>query len=95
MSMLPLERCIGGTPDCPHVDCPDGWHYGIDLPCSCTPDCALGLEEDEAAELAAAFDQHDAGISVLAFALLAFLVVAIALAAVFWFAVRFIRPVAS
>lgn len=35
-----LEKCICGE----HRDCPDGWHYEDDLPCSCTPDCAL---EDE------------------------------------------------
>jgi hypothetical protein len=32
-----LEGCICGE----HFDCPDGWHYGTDLPCSCTPDCVL------------------------------------------------------
>jgi hypothetical protein len=35
---LPLELCVCG--EC--YDCPDGWHRGEDLPCSCTPDCALG-----------------------------------------------------
>lgn len=34
---LPLERCIDGK--C--FECPDGWHYGDDLPCPCTPDCVL------------------------------------------------------
>ncbi len=30
-----LPRCA-----CGHCfDCPDGWHYGADLPCFCTPDC--------------------------------------------------------
>lgn len=33
-----LEACICGE----HYHCPDGRHYGEDLPCSCTPDCALG-----------------------------------------------------
>lgn len=32
-----LESCICGE----HRDCPDGWHSGADLPCSCTADCAL------------------------------------------------------
>jgi hypothetical protein len=33
----PLERCeCGGC-----FDCPDGWHWGDDLPCACTPDCVL------------------------------------------------------
>ena len=32
-----LEACVCGR----HRDCPDGWHYGDELPCSCTPDCAL------------------------------------------------------
>lgn len=36
----PLELCTGSTPECPHVECPDDWHWGDDLPCSCTPDCA-------------------------------------------------------
>lgn len=39
---LPLEKCICGK----HCDCPDGWHAFDELPCSCTPDCAL--DEDEA-----------------------------------------------
>lgn len=39
-----LESCICGE----HFDCPDGWHWGDDLPCSCTADCALEDEEDEA-----------------------------------------------
>jgi hypothetical protein len=38
-----LELCICGG--C--YDCPDGWHYGGDGPCSCTPDCAL---EDDCEE---------------------------------------------
>lgn len=42
---LPLERCTGETPECPHVDCPDGWHWGDDVPCACTPDCALEASE--------------------------------------------------
>lgn len=42
--LLPLERCTGETADCPHFECPDDWHWGDDLPCGCTPDCAL--EED-------------------------------------------------
>lgn len=36
-----LEACVCGC--C--TECPDGWHWGEDLPCSCTPDCAL---DDEA-----------------------------------------------
>lgn len=39
---IPLEACVCGE----HNYCPDGWHYGDDLPCSCTPDCAL---EDDGA----------------------------------------------
>lgn len=38
-----LERCICGE----HRDCPDGWHSGDDLPCSCTPDCALTEDDQE------------------------------------------------
>ena len=38
---IPLSRCTGETSDCPHYDCPDGWHEGTDLPCDCTPDCEL------------------------------------------------------
>lgn len=34
---LSLEACICGE----HFECPDDWHWGEDLPCSCTPDCAL------------------------------------------------------
>ena len=41
---LPLEKCTGGTPDCPHYHCPDGWHPGDAPNCSCTPDCAGGHE---------------------------------------------------
>lgn len=37
-----LESCVCG--DC--YDCPDGWHYGGDLPCSCTADCALDGGEE-------------------------------------------------
>jgi hypothetical protein len=33
----PLELCECGQ--C--FDCPDGWHHGDDLPCGCTPSCAL------------------------------------------------------
>jgi hypothetical protein len=40
---LPLELCVCGE----HFYCPDGWHSGDDLPCSCTPDCAL---DDECAD---------------------------------------------
>ena len=40
-SGIPLSRCTGETADCPHYDCPDGWHEGTDLPCDCTPDCAV------------------------------------------------------
>jgi hypothetical protein len=39
---LPLERCVCGR----HYHCPDGWHRGEDLPCGCTPDCALDEEGD-------------------------------------------------
>lgn len=35
-----LESCTCG--EC--FDCPDGWHRGADLPCSCTADCALNDE---------------------------------------------------
>lgn len=37
----PLAACVCGG----HYFCPDGWHTGDELPCSCTPDCAL--EDDE------------------------------------------------
>lgn len=47
---LTLEGCVCG--ECFH--CPDGWHWGDDLPCSCTPDCALGVEPD-------LFDSDDLG----------------------------------
>lgn len=40
---VPLESCVCGS--C--YDCPDGWHSGDDLPCSCTADCALAAEEEE------------------------------------------------
>jgi hypothetical protein len=40
---LPLESCVCGE----HFDCPDGWHYGDDLPCACTADCALTDEDDD------------------------------------------------
>lgn len=40
LARVTLESCICSK----HFDCPDGWHWGNDLPCSCTPDCAL---EDE------------------------------------------------
>lgn len=43
---VPLERCTGDTPECPHYDCPDGWHDSDDLPCGCTPDCALTEDEE-------------------------------------------------
>lgn len=43
----PLEACTGGTPECPHTECPDGWHEGDDLPCACTPDCALTDDDTE------------------------------------------------
>jgi len=37
----PLEACTGTTPECPHTECPDGWHdTDATGPCSCTPDCA-------------------------------------------------------
>ena len=36
-----LEKCICGE----HDACPDGWHWGADVPCGCTPDCALEEEE--------------------------------------------------
>lgn len=39
-----LESCICGH--CYH--CPDGWHSGSELPCSCTADCALTDEGFEA-----------------------------------------------
>lgn len=38
---VPLEFCTGDSLECPHTECPDGWHRGDELPCSCTPDCAL------------------------------------------------------
>lgn len=38
---LTLEACICGE----HFDCPDGWHDEDEMPCSCTPDCALEPEE--------------------------------------------------
>lgn len=38
---LPLEKCTGLDPGCPHYECPDGWHPGEAPNCSCTPDCAL------------------------------------------------------
>lgn len=38
---MPLEACVCGA----HFDCPDGWHDDADLPCSCTPDCALAPGE--------------------------------------------------
>lgn len=38
-----LESCVCG--EC--FDCPDGWHYGDDNPCSCTADCALTEEDDD------------------------------------------------
>lgn len=41
MSEVALEACTGDTPECPHTECPDGWHQDEDLPCGCTPDCAL------------------------------------------------------
>jgi hypothetical protein len=41
--MLPLELCVCGE----HFYCPDGWHSGDDLPCSCTPDCALPDDEGD------------------------------------------------
>lgn len=44
----PLEACTGTTPECPHTQCPDGWHDGADLPCSCTPDCARGDDDADA-----------------------------------------------
>lgn len=31
------EDCVCGQ--C--FGCPDDWHWGDDLPCQCTPDCAL------------------------------------------------------
>ena len=37
-----LENCICGE----HVDCPDGWHRRDQLPCSCTPDCALPPDDN-------------------------------------------------
>jgi hypothetical protein len=40
---LPLELCVCGE----HFYCPDGWHSGDDLPCSCTPDCALPDDEGD------------------------------------------------
>ena len=43
--VVPLEKCTGETPECPHLYCPDGYHTGDDLPCSCTPDCAA--DEDD------------------------------------------------
>lgn len=43
--VVPLETCTGLTPECPHLYCPDGYHSGEDLPCSCTPDCAA--DEDD------------------------------------------------
>lgn len=48
----PLEACTGDTDECPHYECPDGWHSEADLPCSCTPDCAID-DEPEAARRAA------------------------------------------
>jgi hypothetical protein len=44
-----LEACTGTDEDCPHHDCPDGWHYGSDLPCSCSPDCATAIAAGPAA----------------------------------------------
>ena len=42
-----LEGCVCGR--C--FDCPDGWHYGLDLPCSCTPECAAeDLDDGDAAD---------------------------------------------
>lgn len=41
-----LESCICGG--CYH--CPDGWHSGSELPCSCTADCALTDAEPEDAD---------------------------------------------
>lgn len=38
---VPLAACTCGQ----HFDCPDGWHDEADLPCSCTPDCALAPGE--------------------------------------------------
>lgn len=43
--VVPLELCTGDTPECPHIYCPDGWHTGDDLPCSCTPSCAATEDE--------------------------------------------------
>lgn len=41
---VPLEACICGA--C--FDCPDGWHWSDDeLPCACTPDCALRNDSDD------------------------------------------------
>lgn len=42
MNREPLASCICGE----HFECPDGWHYGDDLPCSCTADCALFEDDD-------------------------------------------------
>ena len=39
---ITLEACICGE----HFDCPDGWHGDDELPCSCTPDCALEDDSD-------------------------------------------------
>lgn len=39
LDRLPLEACAGDTPECPHYDCPDGFHP--DGGCACTPDCRL------------------------------------------------------
>lgn len=38
-----LEACVCG--EC--TECPDGWHYGADLPCSCTPDCVDAVDPDD------------------------------------------------
>lgn len=46
LCVVPLETCTGLTPECPHLYCPDGYHSGDDLPCSCTADCALGDDEE-------------------------------------------------
>lgn len=32
-----MEACTCGN--C--FGCPDDWHWGDELPCACTPDCAL------------------------------------------------------
>lgn len=45
---VPLELCNGSTPQCPHYECPDGWHDGEAPNCSCTPDCALEDDDDDA-----------------------------------------------